>query len=62
MASCPICSKAYKADGKYRPFCSRRCQGIDLGRWFGGSYRIASDEPPDEVELELARRERGDDR
>jgi endogenous inhibitor of DNA gyrase (YacG/DUF329 family) len=24
----------------YRPFCSRRCADIDLGRWFGEEYRI----------------------
>jgi endogenous inhibitor of DNA gyrase (YacG/DUF329 family) len=24
------------------PFCSRRCQLIDLGRWLGGEYRIAA--------------------
>jgi endogenous inhibitor of DNA gyrase (YacG/DUF329 family) len=28
------------------PFCSRRCQTIDLGRWLGGVYRIAT--PPGE--------------
>ncbi len=24
----------------FRPFCSRRCADIDLGRWFGEEYRI----------------------
>ncbi|MDE0881299.1 MAG: DNA gyrase inhibitor YacG [Myxococcota bacterium] len=56
MLTCAICSKSYAQDGKHSPFCSKRCQDVDLGRWFGGSYRIASDEPPDEVELEIARR------
>jgi endogenous inhibitor of DNA gyrase (YacG/DUF329 family) len=23
---------------RYRPFCSRRCADIDLGRWLNGSY------------------------
>ncbi|MCF1708603.1 DNA gyrase inhibitor YacG [Tabrizicola sp. J26] len=36
--TCPICSKA--SDPKYRPFCSRRCADIDLGRWLKGSYVI----------------------
>ena len=40
---CPICGKP--ADEKYRPFCSKRCADIDLGRWISGSYRIPSDEP-----------------
>ncbi|HEY7688296.1 MAG TPA: DNA gyrase inhibitor YacG [Dongiaceae bacterium] len=26
---------------KYRPFCSKRCADVDLGRWIGGDYRIA---------------------
>ncbi len=33
---CPICSK--DSDTKYRPFCSRRCADIDLGRWLTESY------------------------
>ncbi|WP_151718158.1 DNA gyrase inhibitor YacG [Gemmobacter serpentinus] len=36
--SCPICQKA--ADAKYRPFCSKRCADIDLGRWLKGGYVI----------------------
>lgn len=36
--SCPICGK--QADAKYRPFCSRRCADIDLGRWLKGDYVI----------------------
>jgi endogenous inhibitor of DNA gyrase (YacG/DUF329 family) len=36
--SCPICQKA--TDPKYRPFCSRRCADIDLGRWLKGGYAI----------------------
>ena len=29
------------------PFCSQRCRLIDLGRWLGGSYRIAADPEED---------------
>ncbi len=55
--SCPICSK--KTDPKYRPFCSKRCADVDLGRWLTGSYVIpgeAADEderpaPPPEPPL-----------
>ncbi|NBE06453.1 DNA gyrase inhibitor YacG [Paragemmobacter ruber] len=43
--SCPICNK--EADAKYRPFCSRRCADVDLGRWLRGSYAIPA-EPLDE--------------
>jgi len=43
--SCPICAK--DSDPKYRPFCSRRCADVDLGRWLNGSYAIPSDDPED---------------
>ena len=45
--SCPICRKP--ADPKYRPFCSRRCADVDLGRWLTGGYAIpAQDDDPEE--------------
>lgn len=25
-----------------RPFCSKRCADVDLGRWFSGQYRTPS--------------------
>lgn len=40
--TCPICHK--DADPKYKPFCSRRCADVDLGRWLTGSYAIPVDE------------------
>lgn len=43
--SCPICKKP--AHPRYRPFCSRRCADIDLGKWLTGAYAIPSDEPDD---------------
>ncbi len=36
---CPICRKA-EAAADYKPFCSRRCADVDLGRWFSGVYAI----------------------
>ncbi len=42
--TCPICRRAAVAD--YRPFCSRRCADVDLGRWFTGAYAIPAEEPP----------------
>ena len=39
---CPICKAP--SDARYRPFCSRRCADIDLGRWLTGSYRIPSED------------------
>jgi hypothetical protein len=43
--TCPICRKP--AVERYRPFCSRRCAEVDLGRWFGEVYRVPA-EPPEE--------------
>lgn len=37
--SCPMCKKP--AEKAFRPFCSRRCADLDLGRWLNGSYAIA---------------------
>ncbi|MCK8465057.1 DNA gyrase inhibitor YacG [Aliiroseovarius sp. S1339] len=43
--SCPICAKV--TDPKYRPFCSRRCADVDLGRWLNGSYAVPAETPED---------------
>jgi endogenous inhibitor of DNA gyrase (YacG/DUF329 family) len=51
-AACPICQKAAAAD--FKPFCSRRCADVDLGRWLNGGYAIPAIEQPDEFELEEA--------
>jgi endogenous inhibitor of DNA gyrase (YacG/DUF329 family) len=47
--TCPICAKA--AAPKYRPFCSRRCADVDLGKWLTGGYAIPSEDPQDLEEL-----------
>ena len=45
--TCPICGK--ESEAKYRPFCSRRCADIDLGRWLNESYRIPASEADEET-------------
>jgi len=35
---CPICGKL-QAEA-VRPFCSKRCADLDLGRWLKGSYVV----------------------
>ncbi|MCB2111513.1 MAG: DNA gyrase inhibitor YacG [Defluviimonas sp.] len=40
--TCPICKKETVPD--YRPFCSKRCADIDLGRWLTGGYAIPAEE------------------
>jgi len=37
--ACPICKKPF--DEAAKPFCSKRCADIDLGRWLKGSYTIS---------------------
>jgi endogenous inhibitor of DNA gyrase (YacG/DUF329 family) len=39
---CPICRKP-QAEA-FKPFCSKRCQEIDLGRWFTESYKVETAE------------------
>jgi hypothetical protein len=47
--ACPVCGKPSAA--RFRPFCSARCAEIDLGRWFGGTYRVPDEEAGPEDEL-----------
>jgi endogenous inhibitor of DNA gyrase (YacG/DUF329 family) len=53
--TCPICGK--ESAEKYRPFCSKRCADIDLGRWLKGGYAIPAEAPEelDEAAEELER-------
>jgi uncharacterized protein len=43
---CPICGRA--AEPAIRPFCSKRCADVDLGRWLGGVYRVETPEALEE--------------
>ena len=45
---CPSCRNMSKRE--YYPFCSKRCQELDLHKWFSGSHVIASGEPVDGIE------------
>lgn len=42
---CPMCGEPVNV--AYRPFCSKRCADLDLGRWLREDYRIPAEEPPD---------------
>jgi endogenous inhibitor of DNA gyrase (YacG/DUF329 family) len=46
---CPICAKP--ATPEHKPFCSKRCADVDLGRWLKESYAIPK-LPEDEDESE----------
>lgn len=41
---CPNCKKdvVWDASSSYRPFCSKRCQLIDLGEWYEEEKVIAT--------------------
>ncbi len=43
---CPICDRVMEAEQTAEwpefPFCSARCRLIDLGRWLGEGYRLAT--------------------
>ena len=43
---CPTCGAP--AIYETRPFCSKRCADIDLGRWFQGAYAIPSFDAADD--------------
>ena len=54
---CPTCGAPAAAPaapgGKSpRPFCSRRCADIDLGRWFQGRYAIPAVDAADDSIIE----------
>ena len=41
-AHCPICRE--KTRQEWRPFCSKRCADVDLGRWMTGRYAVPTEE------------------
>lgn len=45
LVSCPTCGAEVKWEpqSKFRPFCSKRCQLIDLGEWAEEEKFIPSD-------------------
>jgi endogenous inhibitor of DNA gyrase (YacG/DUF329 family) len=48
---CPTCKKVLEDapdDFEPRPFCSPRCKLVDLGNWLNESYRIPTNERPDD--------------
>ncbi len=55
MSKCAICSKP--ATAEYRPFCSKRCADVDLGKWLTGSYTLPSEDEVTEEDLLRAERD-----
>jgi len=54
IVKCPSCGKAvaWIASSKFRPFCSERCNTLDLGAWADEKHRIPSDSDHDDVTSE----------
>lgn len=75
--NCPTCKKSveWRAENECRPFCSKRCQLIDLGEWASEGYKVAQvtvtpkdktfteqDLSPEQIEeIEVMLAEQGDD-
>jgi uncharacterized protein len=51
VVRCPTCGgdSVYAPANPYRPFCSARCKGVDLGAWASEDFRVPDETPPDDV-------------
>lgn len=49
QVNCPTCGKKvqWSKENQYRPFCSERCQMIDLGAWATEEYRVPENQEQD---------------
>ncbi len=54
VVKCPICKVLVERKADTFPFCSERCQTLDLGHWASGAYSI-----PDSQEYHLDHNESG---
>ncbi len=50
---CPTCGAP--AMHEVRPFCSKRCADVDLGRWFQGVYAIPAVDAADDSIIDAER-------
>lgn len=48
---CPACAgqSLYSPANPYRPFCSARCKGVDLGAWASEEFKLPEEAPLDET-------------
>jgi uncharacterized protein len=45
---CPMCGQETTwKNNPTRPFCSEKCQALDLGKWATGDYRISGNPLPE---------------
>ena len=50
IVRCPACGgdSLYAPSNRWRPFCSERCKGMDLGAWASEQFRLPDETPPDD--------------
>ncbi len=63
IVKCPGCGRETEYEGnEFRPFCSERCQLLDLGAWADEEYALPAEgaQPNEEdlAEIERALREK----
>lgn len=48
--ACPTCKQpaVYGPSNRWRPFCSARCRGADLGAWASEQFRVPAEAPPED--------------
>jgi endogenous inhibitor of DNA gyrase (YacG/DUF329 family) len=46
IVRCPTCKKpaSFESSNRYRPFCSERCQILDLGAWADEKFAIPTED------------------
>ncbi len=51
--ACPTCRQqaVYSEANRWRPFCSARCRGVDLGAWANEQFRVPAEAPPEDGSL-----------
>jgi endogenous inhibitor of DNA gyrase (YacG/DUF329 family) len=55
MGKCANCNKPITE--QYKPFCSKRCADVDLGRWLNESYVIPTNEIAEDDEKKVEENE-----
>ena len=48
VVKCPVCKTLVEKGAESFPFCSDRCQTIDLGNWASDAYAIKGEALSDE--------------
>ncbi len=64
IVKCPQCKTEFSYyESEFRPFCTKRCQQIDLGHWFQESYTVPvkGNNAQEEVENENQQSEMDDE-